>query len=150
MINVLYDDRQDYIEITEENIHAIEKAIATTLEAEELHNNYEISVSFVTNNEIQQLNRDYRHVDKETDVLSFPLDDEDVSGGVVMLGDIIISTQKVLEQAKELGHSNEREMLYLVVHSMLHLLGYDHIKSEDKEVMREHEKIIMKKLQVFK
>lgn len=150
MINVLYDDRQDYIEITEENIHAIEKAIATTLEAEELHSNYEISVSFVTNNEIQQLNRDYRHVDKETDVLSFPLDDEDVSGGVVMLGDIIISTQKVLEQAKELGHSNEREMLYLVVHSMLHLLGYDHIKSEDKEVMREHEKIIMKKLQVFK
>lgn len=150
MINVLYDDRQDYIEITEENMHAIEKAIATTLEAEELHSNYEISVSFVTNNEIQQLNRDYRHVDKETDVLSFPLDDEDVSGGVVMLGDIIISTQKVLEQAKELGHSNEREMLYLVVHSMLHLLGYDHIKSEDKEVMREHEKIIMKKLQVFK
>lgn len=150
MINVLYDDRQDYIEITEKNIHAIEKAIAATLEAEELHSNYEISVSFVTNNEIQQLNRDYRHVDKETDVLSFPLDDEDVSGGVVMLGDIIISTQKVLEQAKELGHSNEREMLYLVVHSMLHLLGYDHIKSEDKEVMREHEKIIMKKLQVFK
>ena len=111
---------------------------------------YEVSVSFVSNEEIRELNRDYRNVDSETDVLSFPMDDDDEFDGVIILGDIVLSTQRIIEQANEFGHSLEREMIYLTVHSMLHLLGYDHMTTSEKEEMRQREKEIMKELQLFK
>ncbi|MGD9567405.1 MAG: rRNA maturation RNase YbeY [Sedimentibacter sp.] len=149
MIDVLYDDRQDIMEITEDNMRAIEKAIAASLKSEGCHGDYEVSVSFVTNEEIRTLNREYRNVDSETDVLSFPMDDDEFDG-IIILGDIVLSTQRIIEQANEFGHSLEREMLYLTVHSMLHLLGYDHMNSEEKEEMRIREKEIMKELQIFK
>lgn len=149
MIDVLFDDRQDIMEITEINMKAIEKAIETVLDFEDRHGVFEVSVSFVTNDEIRTLNREYRNVDSETDVLSFPMD-EDEFDGIIILGDIVLSTQKIIEQANDFEHSLEREMLYLTVHSMLHLLGYDHINSEEKEEMRTKEKEIMKKLQIFK
>ncbi|MDW5300347.1 MAG: rRNA maturation RNase YbeY [Sedimentibacter sp.] len=149
MIEVLFDNRQDIMEITEDNIKAIEKTISTVLEAENAEGNFEVSVSFVTNEEIRELNRDYRNVDSETDVLSFPMDDDDFNG-VIILGDIVLSTQRIIEQANEFGHSLEREMLYLTVHSMLHLLGYDHMTNAEKEEMRSREKEIMKELQLFK
>ena len=149
MIDVLFDDRQDIMEITEVNMKTIENAIETVLFSEDRHGVFEVSVSFVTNDEIRTLNREYRNVDSETDVLSFPMD-EDEFDGIIILGDIVLSAQKIIEQANDFKHSLEREMLYLTVHSMLHLLGYDHINSEEKEVMRKKEKEIMKKLQIFK
>lgn len=149
MIDVLFDDRQDIMEITEDNMKAIEKAIETVLESEDRQGDFEVSVSFVTNDEIRTLNREYRNVDSETDVLSFPMD-EDIYDGIIILGDIVLSTQRIIEQANDFEHSLEREMLYLTVHSMLHLLGYDHMNFEEKEEMRSKEKEIMKKLQIFK
>lgn len=149
MIEVLFDNRQDVMEVTADNMAAIEKAIEKVLETEDCHGNYEVSVSFVTNDEIRALNRDYRNVDSETDVLSFPMDDEEFNNTII-LGDIVLSTQRIIEQANDFNHSLEREMLYLTVHSTLHLLGYDHMDSEEKEEMRSKEKEVMKKLQIFK
>lgn len=148
MINVLFDDRQDVMEITEDNEKAIGKAVEAVLSEENLGGDFEVSVSFVTNEEIKELNKEYRNVDSETDVLSFPMDDE--FDGVAILGDIVLSTQKIIEQANDYNHSVEREMTYLTVHSMLHLLGYDHMGSDEKEEMRAREKEIMKNLKIFK
>jgi probable rRNA maturation factor len=96
-----------------------------------------VSVSFVSNEEIRSLNRDYRNVDRETDVLSFPMyegdDDIDVYSDSAVLGDIIISAEKAVAQAAEYGHSVERELAFLAVHSTLHLLGYDHETSPEDE-----------------
>lgn len=150
MIEVLFDNRQDFMEVKEENMKAIEKAIYKTIEVEKAEGNFEVSVSFVTNKEIRELNRVYRNVDSDTDVLSFPMDDEEDPEGVIMLGDVILSTEKIIEQAEYFGHSLEREMLYLTVHSMLHLLGYDHMTDDEKEEMRDREKEVMKELQLFK
>ncbi len=149
MIDVLFDNRQDIMEITDENMKAIEKAIDTVIDDEGAEGDFEVSVSFVTNEEIRELNREFRNVDSETDVLSFPMD-EDKFDGIIILGDIVLSTKRIIEQADDFGHSFEREMLYLTVHSMLHLLGYDHMNETEKEEMRLREKEIMKKLQIFK
>ncbi len=148
MINVFFDDRQDVMEITKDNEDAIKNAVDAVLAEEGLHGDFEVSVSFVTNEEIKELNREYRNVDSETDVLSFPMDE--VFDGVTILGDIVISTQKIIEQANDFNHSLEREMCYLTVHSMLHLLGYDHMNKDEKNKMRAKEKKIMKKLKIFK
>ena len=94
MINVMFDDRQDVMEITEDSESAIKKAVEAVLSKEDLSGDFEVSVSFVTNEEIKELNRDYRNVDCETDVLSFPMDDE--FDGVIILGDIVLSTQIII------------------------------------------------------
>lgn len=148
MIKVFFDDRQDVMEITKDNEDAIKNAVDAVLTAEGLNGDFEVSVSFVTNEEITELNREYRNVDSETDVLSFPMNEE--FDGVNILGDIVISTQKIIEQANDFNHSMEREMCYLTVHSMLHLLGSDHMSKEEKNKMRAKEKEIMKKLKIFK
>ncbi|MEF3317973.1 rRNA maturation RNase YbeY [Peptoniphilus grossensis] len=148
-MEIYYDDRQDDIKITDEIKNLIEKSIATVLKVENLDENVEVSVSFVGDEEIRDLNRDYRGVDKSTDVLSFPMDDEFIIVSRI-LGDVIINTRRVMEQAKELGHSNERELSYLTVHSILHLLGYDHMEDEDKKEMREREKLAMKELSIYR
>lgn len=148
-MEIYYDDRQNDIEITEEIKNLIEKSIAAVLKVENLDQNVEVSVSFVGDDEIRDLNRDYRGVDKSTDVLSFPMDDEFIIDNRI-LGDVIINTRRVMEQAEELGHSNERELSYLTVHSILHLLGYDHMEDEDKKEMREREKLAMKELSIYR
>lgn len=148
-MEIYYDDRQDDIKITDEIKNLIEKSIAAVLKVENLDENVEVSVSFVGDEEIRDLNRDYRGVDKSTDVLSFPMDDEFIIVSRI-LGDVIINTRRVMEQAKELGHSNERELSYLTVHSILHLLGYDHMEDEDKREMREREKLAMKELSIYR
>ena len=100
-----------------------------------------ISVSFIDNEEIHKINREYRKIDRPTDVISFAfLDNEDrektyKSGMPVILGDIYISLDKAKEQAEEYGHSMKRELCFLFVHGLLHLLGYDHMKKEDEEIM---------------
>lgn len=106
----------------------------------------EISLTLVSLEEIRELNRDYRDVDRETDVLSFPQFEgvEDMPEfGELCLGDVVICLDKVEEQAKEFGHSFERELIYLFVHSLLHLLGYDHMEEEEKQEMRQREEAVM-------
>lgn len=106
----------------------------------------EISVTFVSTEEIHELNRVYRDKDSVTDVLSFPQYDsfEDISpSGVLCLGDVVICPEQALLQADEFGHSGERELVYLFVHSVFHLLGYDHMVEEDKIEMRAQEEKIM-------
>lgn len=149
MDNIYFENRQDYLEIDEMIIKDLELVIKTCLEEEGLDLDTEVSVSFVSDDEIKELNREYRGVDKETDVLSFPIED-DFDVGIMLLGDVIISTQRAIEQAKDYGHTIKRELSYLTAHSMLHLMGYDHINNEDKIIMRNKEKEIMKKLEIFK
>ena len=95
------------------------------------------NVIIVDNNKIHEINKEYRNIDKETDVISFALEDEKSfnTKDVRMLGDIYISIDKAKEQAKEYGHSLKRELCFLMTHGFLHLLGYDHMKKEDEEVM---------------
>ena len=105
-----------------------------------LEGNYFTDVTIVNNEQIHEINRDYRNVDRPTDVISFAfLDDKNEiqpkDGSPISLGEIIVSFEKAEEQAKEYGHSLRREMSFLFVHGMLHLLGYDHMKKEDETVM---------------
>ena len=146
-MNVLIDNRQNIIEIKPEIESFVNKVIKAVLEFENCNDNYEISISFVDNEEIKDLNKQYRNIDAPTDVLSFPMlefnkksNDETIVKEVfideeIPLGDIVISTEKVIEQAKEYGHGQDRELAFLLVHGMLHLLGYDHIQESDEIIM---------------
>lgn len=108
-----------------------------------------VSLSFVSSGEIKELNALYRSVDRVTDVLSFPQYDnldEIPKQGAILLGDVVICTEQALLQADDFGHSPERELVYLFVHSMLHLLGYDHGEETEKKQMRQFEETVMEKL----
>ena len=95
-----------------------------------------MSIIIVDNKEIHRINKEYRNIDRETDVISFALEEgETIDEPVKTLGDIYISIDRVYSQAKEYGHSVKRELFFLVTHGFLHLLGYDHMKKEDEEVM---------------
>lgn len=126
----------------------MEKAAAEILAGHGIaNNNIEISVTFVDENEIRQLNRMYRDIDKVTDVLSFPqfYGPEDIpEKGPAVLGDVVICNRRAIDQAEEYGHSTEREYVYLFVHSILHLLGYDHMNDDEKQQMRSEEEQIMR------
>lgn len=130
-----------------------EKTVNEVLRVENIGGNVEVSLSIVDKEAIHRLNKDYRNVDRETDVLSFPLDEEgfDNEGNpLLLLGDIVICLDVAKEQAEDFGHSLEREMMYLICHSTLHLLGFDHIEEDEKREMRSKEKEVMKNLGVFK
>lgn len=139
---------------TNENIDMNDKlydVVKAVLDNEGLSMDYEVSITFVDKDEIHKLNREYRKVDRPTDVLSFPMNEEFLIEGMdSMLGDIVICMDIAKDQAKEYGHSLDREIMYLTCHSMLHLLGYDHIEEDDKKIMRGKEKEVMKNLGVFK
>lgn len=137
----------------------IQRAISAALREEKVPDDCEVSVLLTDNEGIHELNRDYRGVDRPTDVLSFPanelspgefdadLCEEDPETGRVFLGDMAISLEKCEAQAEEFGHSFERELMYLTVHSTLHLLGYDHVdEAEMKRQMRGREDVIMSRL----
>ena len=149
-MEIYINNRQDKVEIDENIYDILKEVIKECLILEGKSLNYEISLSFVDNKEIKMLNKEYRNVDKETDVLSFPMGEEDFLVPLPLLGDIIISAEKALEQSKEYGHSLLREISYLTAHSMFHLLGYDHMEEDEKEIMRQKEKDVMKKLKIFK
>ncbi|MBO1700710.1 rRNA maturation RNase YbeY [Eubacterium callanderi] len=144
-------DNRSGVELDASVYEKVEEYIIITLQQENVLVPCEISFSLVIPEEIQELNAEYRNIDKETDVLSFPMlefpEDEDMltyeTGIPVMLGDIVISTTRAAEQAEAYGHSLEREICYLSVHSVLHLLGYDHMEEDEKRVMRAREKAIM-------
>ena len=106
-------------------------------------NDYYLSLLITTNDVIQTINRDYRDKDAVTDVISFAYNETENIGPMNILGDIVISLDRVKEQAKEYGHSDEREFYYVFCHGLLHLLGYDHIIEEEKAVMRKREEEIL-------
>lgn len=148
-MTLLTDNRTDF-EISGEIMEAVEKACLETLKYEEFDEDCEISLSFVTNEEIHQINRQFRNVDAPTDVLSFPQltfeegEEADVNeNGEIVLGDIIISVERAKEQAEEYGHGLKREIAFLTVHSMLHLLGYDHMEKDEEEDMFRRQKEIL-------
>lgn len=130
----------------------IRRCCTAVLKEEEFDSNAEVSVRFVDNEIIHELNNEYRGIDRPTDVLSFPLGEDGVydinyDTGAKMLGDIVISVERAMEQAKEYNHSLQREIGFLTVHSMLHLLGYDHENGGLEQVrMREKEEAVLTKL----
>ena len=130
----------------------IRRSVIAALDYEGYANDCEISVTLTDNEGIRALNRQYRSIDAPTDVLSFPLveyenTDEPPVDEATMLGDIVISLERAESQAEEFGHSFEREVAFLTVHSMLHLLGYDHVNSDaEDEEMRSRQRDIMKTL----
>ena len=130
----------------------IRRCCHAVLELEKFDGAAEVSVSFVDNEQIHKLNKEYRNIDKPTDVLSFPLGengvyDKNPDTGAYLLGDIVISMVKAIEQAEEYGHTLQREIGYLTVHSMLHLMGYDHVDGGVEAVrMREKEENVLTNL----
>ncbi|MGN1414911.1 MAG: rRNA maturation RNase YbeY [Anaerovoracaceae bacterium] len=136
--------------VTQEILDTMLQAAEYCLDAEQIDTERsEISVTFVSLEEIHDLNREYRQVDSPTDVLSFPqFDDLDdlPEEGEIMLGDVVICSDRAREQAEEFGHSFEREIIYLFVHSVLHLLGYDHMEEDEKRIMRCREEEVMERI----
>lgn len=136
--------------VTQEILDTMMQAAEYCLDAEQIDTERsEISVTFVSLEEIHELNREYRQVDSPTDVLSFPqFDDLDElpEEGEIMLGDVVICSDRAKEQAEEFGHSFEREIIYLFVHSVLHLLGYDHMEEDEKRIMRRREEEVMERI----
>lgn len=147
---IFWDDRSGK-QVEKSVYEYVQKAVkaAVSLFSDTFTKGYQVSVSFVDATEIKQLNCDYRGKDAVTDVLSFPLDETDPRG-VSLFGDIVICCDRAKEQAEEYGHSFEREVAYLSVHSALHLMGYDHETESDRAEMRALEKEIMKTLALFK
>lgn len=157
-MSVLIDNRQEDVEVDEKLESLTEKVVEKVLEHEEWEDEVEVSVSFVDNEEMRSLNREYRGIDSTTDVLSFPMmefsdeefeeDEEDAEyiEEELPLGDIVISMEKAKEQAQEYGHSFEREFAFLLVHGMLHLLGYDHENEEDEKTMFEKQENILREM----
>lgn len=127
----------------------------------------EVNLTLTDNNGIHEINKEFRNIDRPTDVLSFPMlqyetpgdfsfledensDDFNPDTGEAMLGDIVISVDKVIEQAESYGHSVEREYAFLITHSMLHLFGYDHMEEEEAKVMEEKQKDILQKMNILR
>ena len=135
----------------------IKEVVSRVLEEEKVLPEVDVYITLTNNEEIHKINKEYRDVDRPTDVLSFPMYERDEIAGLKndtddeiekILGDIIVSIEKVREQAEEYGHSFERELAYLVTHGMLHLLGYDHMREEEKAVMRKREEEILETLNI--
>ncbi len=142
------DNRSDK-PISDETVDWTKSAIRAALKDEGFTEGYQVSVSYVDAQEIRSLNAQYRQKDAVTDVLSFPMEEIDARG-VSILGDIVLCVDKAEEQAEEFGHTLQREIAYLTVHSVLHLLGHDHENSEEKSAMRALEKKIMNDLRIYK
>jgi len=140
-MKIYFENEQDKLGVTYKLKMLVRAAIEQTLDYEQYGNPCEISVTFTDNEGIRELNRKFRGIDRATDVLSFPLFDYEgeceeppVNELKGMLGDIVLSLERAREQAEEYGHSFEREVAFLAVHSMLHLLGYDHETGEEDEL----------------
>ena len=158
MAELIIENEQDKEAVTPELYALLKTVCEKVLEFEECDFDAEISITLVDNDAIREINREQRGIDKATDVLSFPMlefDDDvadaefDYDGDMVMLGDIVISLERAREQAIEYNHSFIREVAFLAVHSMLHLLGYDHVDSvEDERIMFEKQDRILNELNI--
>ena len=153
-VMIYFNNDQEIVPVTYKMKMLVRRAVVETLAYEQFGNPCEVSVTFTDNQKIHELNRQYREVDAPTDVLSFPMTDYDHTMGepcvdepVSSLGDIVLSLEKAWEQGEEYGHGMEREMAFLCVHSMLHLLGYDHETGEADELdMRSRQTAIVEKM----
>lgn len=151
-MTLLSDNRTEEV-ISDEIMAEVEKVALETLIYDEFDTECEVSLSFVNDDEIREINASFRNIDKSTDVLSFPQIDYDVDevvmtneNGEIVLGDIIISVDTAKRQAEEYGHSLKREICFLTCHSMLHLLGYDHMTEEDEKEMFAKQRDILEKV----
>ncbi len=141
--------------------------VKAALEYEECPYEAEVNLLLTTDEEIRKMNEMFRNIDKATDVLSFPMLEYEIPGeltsaeknpeeafnpesGELLLGDIVISKDKVLLQAEEFGHSPKREFAFLIAHSMLHLFGYDHMEEDERLIMEQRQREIMEKVQIFR
>ena len=153
-LKLYFSNEQQKIKISFRMRRLIAKAVSEALKQEDFRYFAEISVSFIDNEAIHKLNLQYREKDKPTDVLSFPIwekgelgDGSAFDGHAVTLGDIIISAEQAKAQSEEYGHSLEREICFLAVHSVLHLLGYDHETSEeDERYMKQKQENVLEKI----
>lgn len=148
MAELIIENEQNKETVTEEMAGVLQAVCDKVMETEECDFDAEISITFVDNDTIRDINREHRGIDKATDVLSFPMlefdgdgiaynAELDADGSLIMLGDIVISLERAREQAEEFGHSFIREIAFLTAHSMLHLLGYDHVDDEEGDrIMR--------------
>ena len=142
MVKINMSNRQRKIPLNFEARQLIEKAVEAAIKSEDFTASAEVNVTVVSDAKIKIINKEFRNVDSATDVLSFPLCDGEnfdinPENGCCMLGDVVISIDHVLKQAEAFGHGIERELAYLTVHSVLHLLGYDHVdEGEEKKLMR--------------
>ena len=154
----MYEIVYDGIDEKEEYKEVIEKVLSQCFKEEKLENSKLcVTVTLTTPKTIQEINKQYRNIDRATDVLSFPMFEKDELDKKIqtndfenedILGDIVVSVDKVKEQAIEYGHSFERELSYMIVHGFYHLMGYDHIEENDKKIMREKEENILKELDI--
>ena len=151
-VKVIISNRQKEVKIPTGLRMLVRRCCIAVLQTENFPHSAEISVTFVNDEQIHELNREYRNIDRPTDVLSFPLGengeyDSNPETGAKMLGDVVISMETALSQAEKYGHSFSREVAYLTAHSVLHLLGYDHETGGlDKVRMREKEETVMNQL----
>ena len=144
-----------------------ETVINAALDHEDFPYEAEVNLTLVDNEQIHRINKEYRHIDRPTDVLSFPLLSYETAGdfsgleeeayenfnpdtGEILLGDIVISVEKVMEQAMSYGHSQKREYAFLILHSVLHLLGYDHMTDEERIVMEAKQNEILDDLKIYR
>ena len=156
MFEIIYQD----IEENKEYEDTIKKVLEQCFKEEKLENSkLYITITLTNSENIRKINKEYRNIDKATDVLSFPMyEKEELEEKIAkqhyehedVLGDIVISIEKVEEQAKEYGHSFERELSYMLVHGFYHLMGYDHIEEEDKKKMRPKEEKILNTLKIVR
>lgn len=162
---IIEDESELTINIDYEKI--ADRVINEALDYEKCPYEVELNLLLTSNENIRKINNEYRNIDSPTDVLSFPmieyekpsdfskledstLDNFNPETGELILGDIIISVPKIVEQAEKYGHSTEREFAFLVVHSMLHLFGYDHMEANDAKIMEAKQEEILNKLEIFR
>ncbi|GAB6138333.1 rRNA maturation RNase YbeY [Halanaerobaculum tunisiense] len=138
-MTVLINNLQSETELEDQVVDIIQQVVNQVLKSE-VQSEPEVSIAVVDNDYIQQLNKKFRQQDESTDVLSFPQEEED------LLGDIVISLETAREQAKEYNHSSAREVGFLTVHGMLHLLGHNHKQQQEREIMRSKEEEILARL----
>ena len=151
---IYFENGQEKLPVSYKLKLLIRRAVEATLDFEQYGNDCEVSVTFTDNAQIKELNAQFRNIDRATDVLSFPLfdyagesDEPPVDELTGMLGDVVLSLEQAEKQAKEFGHSFEREAAFLTVHSMLHLLGYDHETGEEDEAdMRRRQTAILENM----
>ncbi len=149
-MRLLFSNETDF-SVSPELNGLFERAVREALKYEGFSENVEVSLTIVSGSEIRALNKKFRNIDRETDVLSFPLIDfteplPDFGSRCVPLGDIVISIDRAKEQSIEYNHSLERELGFLTVHSMLHLMGYDHMTEEEEKVMFSKQREILNKM----
>ena len=152
MVLINFSNRQRKVKLPQNVKTLLTSAVKASLEVEGVSEPTEVNITFVSDEGIKNINRDFRNINKSTDVLSFPLGENGVydvnnDTGAKLLGDIVISIPHAVDQADRYGHSLQREIGFLTVHSMLHLLGYDHVNGGMESVrMREKEESVLTKL----